>query len=205
VQPVAVLRDFGKADFAYTATMPHGKTRLTSPRRSVMNRISVPFRTPMPALAAALASLVLLLPLQAAAGEASGNIGHVFKSGKVSITPKHAFLVSGPNFEGKPIRQLILSDVDLAAAIKACDSLSCATWDLATGASVTFDDGPRLGYWVVADGQRKQHSGTARPASMSLTADTPNRLAGTWNMTDDGQGTTASVKFDATLLKNFKK
>jgi hypothetical protein len=152
-----------------------------------------------------LASASLFSPRHATAGDASGKISHVFKSGTVSITPKHAFLVSGPNFEGKAIRQLILSDVDLGAAIKACDSLACATWDLTAGASVTFDEGSRLGYWVVADGQRKQHSGTARPANMALTMDTPKRLAGTWNMTDDGQGTTASVKFDASLIKSFKK
>jgi hypothetical protein len=157
------------------------------------------------ALMATLASLSLLSPLTATAGDASGTLNHSFKSGKVTITPKHAFLVSGPNFEGKPIRQLILSEVDLEPAIKACDSIACAVWDLGTGASITFGEGPRLGYWFVADGQRKQHSGVARPVSMDLTLDTPKRMAGTWSLVDDGQGTSASVKFDAGLVKSFKK
>jgi hypothetical protein len=142
---------------------------------------------------------------QGVAGEASGTLGHQFKSGAVTITPKHAFLVSGPDFSGRPIRQLILSEVDLTAAIRACDSLSCATWDLGAGATVNFEGGPRLGYWIVADGQRKQHSGVVKPDTMKLTVDDPKRLAGSWSLKDDGQGTTASVKFDAPLVKSFKK
>ncbi len=162
-------------------------------------------RTLMIALTAALASLTLASPSSAAGGETSGTLSHSFKPGKVAVTPKYAFLVSGPNFEGKPIRQVILSEVNLGPNIKACDSLACAVWELGAGVSITFGEGPRLSYWFVADGQRKQHSGTARPASMILTMDTPQRMAGAWTLEDDGQGTTASVKFDATLVKAFKK
>jgi hypothetical protein len=149
--------------------------------------------------------LLLLSSFNAAAGEASGTVSQTFKSGKVTVKPQYAFLVSGPDFEGRSIRQLILAETDIAPSIRACDSFSCATWDLNAGASVNFDGGPRLGYWVVSDGQRKQHSGVAKTGTMALTADNPKRLAGTWTLTDDGQGTTASVKFDSVLIKSFKK
>lgn len=147
----------------------------------------------------------LFVSMSASAGEASGILSQNFKSGQVTVKPKHAYLVSGPDFDGRPIRQLILSDTDLGSAIQACDSFACTTWDLLAGVSVKLDGGARLGYWWVADGQRKQHSGVAQPESMTLTVDTPKRLAGSWTLTDDGQGTTASVKFDAPLVKTFKK
>lgn len=165
-----------------------------------MSRLSANARS-----SALLLAGLLFTSMTAAAGEASGILSQNFKSGQVTVKPKHAYLVSGPDFDGRSIRQLILSETDLASAIQACDSFACATWDLLAGASVKFDGGARLGYWLVADGQRKQHSGVAKPESMTLSVDTQKRLTGSWTVTDDGQGTTASVKFDAPLVKTFRK
>ncbi len=135
--------------------------------------------------------------------------GTLVATGKIpaTVNVKHAYLIKGPNaFGDKAIRLLILSDVDHGAHIKSCSTMSCATEKLESGMTVEFDAGPRLLYWFVANGQRVQASGVADPASITLSASTPQRMTGKWTHDASGQGgPKIAVEFDASLLKEFAK
>ena len=135
--------------------------------------------------------------------------GMLTATGKVSATVNvnHAYLIKGPNsFGDKAVRLLILSEVDQSAHIKSCATMSCATSKLESGMTVEFDDGPRLLYWFVANGQRVQASGTAQPGTMTLTANTPERLTGKWSHDASAQGgPEIAVEFDTPVLKEFTK
>ena len=153
-----------------------------------------------------LASLVGVSP-SLSAEPAKGTLNHAAKSGRVVVNVKYAFLVKGPDdMSGKPMRQLILSDVDLASHIKGCATLSCASNKLESGMTVDFDAGPRLNFWFVGNGQRVQASGTAQPETMKLTANSPQRLAGKWTHDASAQGgPKIDIEFDAALSKEFAK
>jgi hypothetical protein len=142
-----------------------------------------------------------------ARGEAKGTLSYKAKSGAGVVTVKHAHLFKGPDMvSGKVIRRLVLSAADVSGALKACQSMSCSDGGIGEGLTVDFDAGPRLNYWFVANDQLVQHSGTADPASVTLTADTPARMAGTIDI--DGRasgGPVIKVEFDATVIKEVKK
>ena len=72
--------------------------------------------------------------------------------------------------------------------------------------TIDFDAGPRVNYWFVANDQRVQYSGTADPASVKLTTDSPSRIAGTWDLDAAAAGgPVVHVQFDAALAKVLKK
>ena len=116
----------------------------------------------------------------AADGTATGTLTYTSKSGAITMTPKYAYLVKGPDAvdTGKIIRHLILSPADLGAKIEACKTMGCTDSGLESGMTVDLDAGPRLNYWVVLNDQRVQYSGTEPPAALTLTTNTPARLAG---------------------------
>jgi len=154
------------------------------------------------------AAAVMLFPLAAHADPASGTINYQSKAGPLVVNVANVYLVQGPDAaSGKTIRQLIFTSADIGAKLQACASMTCASGNVAEGMTVDFDAGPRLNYWVVGNGQKVQYSGSVRPdESLKLTTDTGQRLAGTLTI-DDGAmgGAKASVKFDATLAKQFSK
>jgi hypothetical protein len=148
----------------------------------------------------------LALSGAAHAEPAKGTLTATGKTAAV-VNVKHAYLVKGPNaFGDKKVRMLILSEVDQTAHIKSCATMSCTTDKLESGMTVEFDSGPRLLYWFVANGQRVQASGTAQPDSITLTTDTPQKLAGKWAYDASGQGgPKIAIEFDTPLLKEFTK
>ncbi len=155
---------------------------------------------------AAMAALALACTADAAGGTAKGSLTYKAKGGAITIAPKFAYLVKGPDaVDNKVIRHLILSATDLEAKIAACKTMSCTDTDLGNGMTVDLDAGPRLNYWVVLNDQRVQYSGTAQPAVLTLTADTPARLAGKllFDATAAG-GPQVDIEFDAPLLKELK-
>lgn len=161
------------------------------------------------AVAAMVGSAVLALACDAAAagGTAKGTVTYKAKAGTLVMKPAYAYLVRGPDaVDGnRIIRHLILSAIDLEAKITACRTMSCTDADLGNGMTVDLDAGPRLNYWVVGNGQRVQYSGTAPPATLTLTTDTPDRLAGklVFDATAAG-GPDVAIEFDAPLLKEVK-
>ena len=144
----------------------------------------------------------------AAGGTAKGTLTYKAKTGPITVAPKFAYLVKGPDAvdAGKVIRKLIFSTVDLGSKIDACKTMSCTDADLGEGMTVDLDAGPRLNYWVVLNGQRIQYSGTEPPASLKLTTNTPQRLAGT--LAFDGAaagGAQVAIEFDTPLVKEMAK
>jgi len=144
----------------------------------------------------------------AAGGTAKGTLTYKSKSGVITMTPKFAYLVKGPDAvePGKIIRHLIFSPTDLGAKIEACTTMSCTDSSLGSGLTVDLDVGPRLNYWVVLNDQRVQFSGTEQPAALFLTTDTPARLAG--KLVFDGAvtgGPQVDIEFDVPLMKELTK
>jgi hypothetical protein len=154
------------------------------------------------ALGAALA-LVSTFPAVAADGSATGTLTYKGQSAPL----KYVWLVKGPDaFDPKVIiRHLIFSSVDIGAKIMACKTMSCTDAGLGSGMTIDVSAGPRLNYWAVLNDQRVQYSGTVRPDTLKLTADTPTRLAGTLTIDDTAAGgAKVDVTFDTPLLQELK-
>lgn len=149
-------------------------------------------------------ALTALAAAGAQAQQASGELALQARTGVVKVAPHHAYLLAGPSWDGKPIRQLVLSEVDLAPVIDKCDRLGCVSGALGSGVTVDFDGGPRLAYWFVGNDQKVQHSDTAQPATMQLKQDSDKRMAGSWTLKGD-VGASGSVTFDAPLAKTFTR
>ena len=150
----------------------------------------------------------VLVSAAAGAEPASGTINYQSKAGTLAINAANVYLVKGPDaVSGKTVRQLIFSPADIGAKLQACTTMSCASGSVTEGMTVDFDVGPRLNYWVVGNGQKIQYSGTARPeATLKLTADTAQRLAGTLAIDDSAAGgAKVNVKFDAPVAKQYTK
>ena len=156
----------------------------------------------------ALVAAAAFLSGTAAAEPASGTIKYQSKAGPIVINVAHVYLVKGPDaVSGKTIRELIFAPADIAAKLQACASISCVSGNLTEGMTIDFDAGPRLNYWVVANGQKVQYSGTAKPdETLKLTTDTTDQLAGTLSIDDSkAGGAKVNVKFDAKTVKQFSK
>lgn len=84
----------------------------------------------------------------AAGGTATGTLTYKSRSGPITMTPKYAYLVQGPDAvdTGRMIRHLILSPADLGAKIEACTTMSCTDSGLASGMTVDLDVGFRFNY-----------------------------------------------------------
>ena len=143
----------------------------------------------------------------AADGIAKGTLTYQAKAGAITISPKFVYLVKGPDDVEKNmiIRRLILSEADLGARIAGCSTMRCPMGGLKSGMTVDLDAGPRLNYWVVLNDQRVQYSGTAKPAALVLTTNTPGRLAGKLVLDGTAGGPKVDIEFDAPLLKELKQ
>ena len=141
------------------------------------------------------------------AGEAKGTITYKSKAGAIVVTIKNAYLIKGPDVvSGKTIRRVVLSVADIGAKLGACGTMLCSDGDIGEGMTIDFDAGPRLNYWFVGNNQLVQYSGTADPASLKLTADTPQRLAGRWDIDESAAGgPRVQIEFDAPLVKEVTK
>ena len=172
-----------------------------------------PRRAPSPAgrtrlaLGCTIVAAVAFASASATAGEAKGTITYKDRSGPIAVIVKHAYLVRGPDYvSGKTIRRVVLSVADVSAKLSACATMMCSDGDIGEGMTIDFDAGSRLNFWFVGNNQLVQYSGTADPATMKLTADTPQRLAGKWDF--DGSaagGPKVQVEFDAPLAKEITK
>ncbi len=155
-----------------------------------------------------LAAIAVFVATVAAAEPGSGTINYQSKAGPIVINAAHVYLIKGPDaVSGKTIRELVIAPSDIGAKLKACATFSCVSGLLNEGMTVDFDAGPRLNYWVVANGQKVQYSGTAKPdESLKLTTDTADQLAGTLTIDDSkAGGAKVSIKFDAKTAQSFSK
>ena len=142
----------------------------------------------------------------ASAREGKGTITFQSKAGPVVVSIAHAYLVKGPDLvTGKTIRRIVLSSVDVAAALKACTNMTCSDGGIGDGMTIDLDAGERINYWAVGNKQRVQHSATAPLESLKLTTNAPNRVAGRWDFDARASGGPAiKVEFDAALVKELK-
>ena len=159
------------------------------------------------AVGCAVAAAMAFLNASASAGEAKGTITYKSKAGAIVVTIKNAYLVKGPDVvTGKTIRRVVLSVADIAPRLGACGTMLCSDGDIGEGMTIDFDAGPRLNYWFVGNNQLVQYSGTADPAPLKLTADTPQRLAGKWDIDESAAGgPRMQIEFDAPLVKEVTK
>jgi hypothetical protein len=155
------------------------------------------------------AGIALSLASGIAYGDAaSGSITYQTKAaGLLTIAVKHAYLMKGPDFAaGKVIRRVVLSVADASPKLMACNNMMCSDGGIGEGMTIDLDAGRRLNYWVVGNGQRVQYSGTAEPATLVLTVDTPQRVAGKFSIDDRAAGgPQVQVEFDASLVKEVTK
>jgi len=143
-----------------------------------------------------------LTPLRVDAADSSKG-SFVFKGKTVEL--KYVYLVKGPDYSSKVIRELVFSPTDISAKIQACADLSCVSGGLNEGMTVDFDAGSRLNYWVVMNGQRVQYSGNAELSTFTASTDKPDRIAGSLKIDDaSANGAKVDVEFDAGLTKEFK-
>jgi hypothetical protein len=159
----------------------------------------------MPAIAVVTLMALVLAGGQGNPGHGKGTVRYESKGGPVVVTIMYAYLVTGPDaVDGRPVRRLVFAADDLVASLRACDSMLCAGPGLTDGITVDLDAGPRLEYWLVAADQRVQYSGTADPATMTLTADAPGRVSGRWRLDASAAGgPRLDIEFDAGLFKQF--
>ena len=148
-----------------------------------------------------------LFAAAAMADSAKGTATYQGKSGAIAVTIAHVYLVKGPDaMTGKLIRRLVLSSEDVSTKLSNCATMMCSDGDIGEGMTLDLDTGPRLNYWFVGSNQRVQYSGTADPATLALTADTPQRVAGKWTLDARAAGgPMVDVEFDATLIKELSK
>lgn len=159
------------------------------------------------ALCAVTSALLLAASPTLWAEPANGTATYAAKSGPVAVAVKHAYLIKGPdNMSGKIGRQLVFAASDMTEAIKKCETMSCVSGKLESGLTGDLDLIPPVAFWLVANGQRVQVSGVARRESLTLTADTPQKMAGKWNYDGSASGMPKiDVEFDVTLMKEFAK
>jgi hypothetical protein len=161
------------------------------------------FRCALTLIAATTCSLAV-----AATGQsASGRITYQSDSGPLLVDVKHAFLIKGPStLFATTIRQVVISTEDVSATLRKCKEMALCSPGDADAIVLNFDTRtPFLPYWFVANKQGTQYSGTAGPASVRLTTDTPERLAGTWELPAGGSGPALKLTFDAPLINEMTK
>ena len=159
-------------------------------------------------LAVVLALAVPLAPAAAAPpGVAKGSINYQSRGRLITVRPKFAYLVKGPDtVTGNTVRRVVLSVSDLAPRLRGCATMMCGDGDMTEGLTIDLDAGARINYWFVAEGQRVQYSGTAEPSSLALSANTDQRVAGAWRLdARPAGGPQVQIEFDAALLKVFTK
>jgi hypothetical protein len=154
-----------------------------------------------------LGAALALAAFGASADGARGTASYQDRTGPVVVTIAHVYLVRGPDaMTGKIFRRLVLSSEDVSAKLANCATMMCSDGDIGEGMTLDLDSGSRLNYWFVGKNQLVQYSGTADPASLQLSADTPQRVAGKWALDARGAGgPKVDVEFDATLVKELTR
>lgn len=138
---------------------------------------------------------------------AKGEVVYMFKNKPLNLTVTNGQYLTGPDQmePSKTIRRLLFTANDLTPKVTSCATMKCLDADF-VGLQVDITDSPRLLYWLVLNNQLVQYSGTARHEALTLTENSPERLAGTL-VIDDTQagGPRANISFDLKLSRAFDK
>lgn len=139
-----------------------------------------------------------------AADTAKGTLKMTSEGKPVSIAINHVYYITGPDSFAptQTTRRLIFSTEDARAAIDACDSARCAMSSIGDGMTVELEaDTPMARWWVHV--HATQQSGMGNASILSLSTDTPQRVAGA--LTINSLGVDAKIAFDASLVHAFDK
>ena len=139
--------------------------------------------------------------LAAGSDSAKGTLTVEKEKGTASVELMHAYLVSGPDtFDPKKTtRRIVFTKTDERATIEACSDVSCATLSSSDGMTIELGNGSEANWW--AHVHPMQYSGMSEPGELKLSADTAERVAGTFKINTSGVKT--SVVFDAPMVKAF--
>jgi len=139
--------------------------------------------------------------LAAGSDSAKGTLTVEKEKGTASVELAHAYLVSGPDtFDPKKVtRRIVFTKTDEREAIEACNDVSCATLSSSDGMTVELGDDSAANWW--AHVHPMQYSGMSQNGDLKLSADTTERVAGSFKIYTSGVKTT--VEFDAPLVKTF--
>jgi len=153
------------------------------------------------------ACTLLLLSFTFRSDVGKGKLAYKTGSKSFDMNIKSASFIAGPDgFDsGRKIRRLIFTTAALDDKIKSCGAMNCVDQYM-EGLQVDLDAAPRLLYWISLNNQLVQYSGTAQNEFLTLTIDTPDRLAGTLKFDQSASGgPVVDVTFDAKLMKMFTK
>jgi len=137
-----------------------------------------------------------------AADSAKGTLKMTSEGKPVSEEITHVYYITGPDSFApeQTTRRLIFATTDTTAAIAACADARCAMSSIGNGITVELEaETPMARWW--AHIRPTQQSGMGNRSIVSLTTDTPERVAGTLKI--DSLGVKATITFDAELAKAF--
>lgn len=135
---------------------------------------------------------------------AKGALKMTSEGKPVSIPINPVYYITRPDSFAptQTTRRLIFSTEDARAAIDECNSARCAMSSVGDGMTVELEtDTPMARWWVHA--HTTQQSGMGNASIVSLSTDTPQRVAGA--LTINSLGVDAKVTFDAILVNAFAK
>ncbi len=139
-----------------------------------------------------------------AADTASGTLKMTSEGKPVRIDIKHVHYITGPDSFAPALttRRLIFTTEDTRPAINACETARCAMYSIGNGMTFELEaDSPAARWWVQV--RPTQQSGMGNASIVSLSTDTPERVAGT--LTIDSLGVNAKITFDAGLVRAFEE
>ncbi|MEO8011092.1 MAG: hypothetical protein ABI650_05565 [Dokdonella sp.] len=139
-----------------------------------------------------------------AADSAKGTLKMISEGKPVSIEIHHVYYITGPDSFAPTLttRRLIFTTEDARAAIDACESARCAMYAIGNGMTVELEaDSPMAKWWVQV--RPTQQSGMGNASIVSLSSNTPERVAGT--LTINSLGVDTKITFDAGLVNAFEK
>ena len=139
-----------------------------------------------------------------AADTAKGSLKRTSEGKTVGIAINHVYYITGPDSFApeQTTRRLIFATEDTRAAIDACTTASCAMTSIGDGMTVELEwDTPMARWWVHLP--QAQQSGMGNASMLSLSTDTPERVAGTLKI--NSLGVETNIVFDAGLVNAFDK
>lgn len=121
----------------------------------------------------------------------------------LTISLAHAYYITGKDRfdETRTVRSIVFTADDRRAAMADCADLGCAMLSSSDGLKIDLSESGTVVWW--AHIAPIQYSSSASGDVLKLSADTAERVAGTFELA--GSGATATIEFDATLVRDFSK
>jgi hypothetical protein len=134
---------------------------------------------------------------------ARGNLSIELPKRHLSLTLAHAYFISGNVlFDAtRTFRSIVFTADERRATIDACTNLSCAMMSSSDCLTIDIDESGMINWRVHIFPM--QVSGSANGNALKLTAESADRLAGTFSL--DGPHVKTTIEFDAALVRYFPR